>query len=406
MAGTTCEENAEKAKGSHTVKILGLGIGLFAPLIGVLLMSQPGYEPPVIQGVREQLTVYEDEDIHSAVLEGVTAVGGEDRKGQTFPVLVSIYDEAGEKEALEFRPGTYRLVYRCEQGEQAQPVESVLIVQPADTEGPTITGARDLTVEVGGTPSYRDGITVTDNVDQAVRLQVDAGQVNLTQPGEYPVTYLAADSRGNETSVTVTVTVKAAETQGGQNGPPKGVPANITQEKLEELADRVLSQIIKADMSQRQKARAIFDYVATHIRYVGTSDKSSWITGAYVGLTQGRGDCFNYYAASKILLTRAGIDNVDLERAGGTTDHYWQLVYVDDGWYHFDACPHPNGYYIESFLLTEAEVREYTKRCSKVRKNYYVYDYEACPVTVVGTPEEEVLKEEAAPNEAGETSGA
>lgn len=355
-------------------------------------------DPPVIQGVREQIEVYEDEDLQAALLEGVTAVGGEDRPDAVFPVSVTIYQESGQ-ETQECPPGAYRLVYSCKDGsgQQAEPVESVLIVLAADTEGPVIEGARDLTVTAGETVSYRTGVTATDSVDGAVQLQVDAAQVNLTQPGEYPVIYRASDSRGNETAVTVTVTVTAADPEetGGEDAPSNvSVPADVTQEKLDELADRVLGQILTSDMTQRQKARAIYDYVYNQIKYVGTSDKSSWITGAYIGLTQGRGDCFNYYALSKELLTRAGISNIDVERVGGATDHYWQLVNVGDGWYHFDACPHPTGYPITSFLITEEEARAYTEQVSSVRTNYYVYDYDSCPVTVVGTPAEDAPAEQ------------
>ena len=43
---------------------------------------------------------------------------------------------------------------------------------------------------------------------------------------------------------------------------------------------------------------------------------------------------------------------------------------MGEGYYHFDACPHPNSYPLYSFLLTEAEVRAYTEQCASVRKNY------------------------------------
>ena len=69
------------------------------------------------------------------------------------------------------------------------------------------------------------------------------------------------------------------------------------------------------------------------------SDKSDWKTGAYTGLTAGRGDCFTYYAVSRALLTALGIDNLAVERVGGETRHFWNLVNCGDGWYHFDACP-------------------------------------------------------------------
>ena len=377
-----------------------------AALIFVFLVKPGRGEPPVIYGVRETIVLYTDDDILAALTDGVYAL---DQKENTLPVEIAVYDGSGKLAAeydgsvgnvTEYQAGTYRVVYRCR---SAQEVESVLVLRPEDKEPPVITGARDLTVTVGGTISYRDGVTVTDNMDETVQLQVDAGQVDLTQAGSYPVTYSAEDSRGNKTVVTITVLVEeppaeqpSEELPGSGNSAGSGGSGSTTasKEALDDVAARILAQITTPDMTLQQKARAIYDYVRTHVRYVGTSDKSSWVTGAYVGFTQGRGDCFNYFACSKELLTLAGIPNIDLSRVGGTTDHYWQLVNVGNGWYHFDACPHPTGYPIVSFLLTEAEVREYTARCSSVRKNYYVYDYSACPVTVVGTPEEEIQPEQ------------
>ena len=59
---------------------------------------------------------------------------------------------------------------------------------------------------------------------------------------------------------------------------------------------------------------------------------------------------------------------------GGSSRHYWQLVNVGSGWYHFDACPHPNSYPLDSFLIDEAAARAYTATVSPIRANYYVYD--------------------------------
>lgn len=261
-----------------------------------------------------------------------------------------------------------------------------------DTQPPVISGVKDLTVAVGESLSYRTGVTVTDNVDETVRLQVDSSGVNLSEPGEYQALYWAEDAAGNRAEVPVTVTVVAAVTvddadTGATEDVVESGNVEITQDGVNELADEILAEITTPGMSQREKALAIYNYVHNHIRYVGTSDKSSWLVGAYVGFTRGSGDCYNYFACSKALLTRAGIPNVDLTRVGGNSRHYWQLVDVGSGYYHFDACPHPNSYPLYSFLLTEEEVKAYTRQCSSIRKNYYVYDYDSCPVEVVqGTP--------------------
>ncbi len=261
-----------------------------------------------------------------------------------------------------------------------------------DTEPPVITGAQALTVEAGQPVSYRSGITVTDNVDASVSLQVDASQVDLTRPGQYPVVYSAIDAQGNQATVTITVTVTVPEPPPEETAPPvpsqTGAEPQIgTEARAYELADGILAGIVSSGMTQTQKAEAIFRYVNSHITYVGSSDKSNWAAEACNGFTWGRGDCFTYFACSKALLTRAGIPNVDLQRTGGQSRHYWQLVNVGSGYLHFDACPHPTGHPLRCFLLTEADVRAYSASITNpYYRNYYVYDYDACPVAAAGAP--------------------
>lgn len=266
-----------------------------------------------------------------------------------------------------------------------------------DTVPPQLLGVKDITVLMGETVSYRDGVSAVDDVDGTVPFQVDAAEVDLAVPGVYQVVYSAKDAAGNQAQATITVTVEEPPTvdqdiQESDEPTPSGggsaSPSPVTEEEVNRLADQILDRILRDGMSQREQARAIFNYVNSHIRYVGTSDKSSWIVGAHTGFTRQRGDCYNYFACSKALLTRAGIPNIDLERVGGASHHYWQLVNTGDGWYHFDACPHPTGYPLVAFMITETQARTYTEQVRRVRSNYYVYDYDSCPVQVEGTPPE------------------
>lgn len=286
---------------------------------------------------------------------------------------------------------------------------------PADVTAPQLIGVRDLVVALNGTVSYRDGVSAVDDVDGPVAVTIDAAGVDLTVAGEYSVIYSAQDAAGNRTEQTVTVTVvETATVDQGQDEQTEdeapggtgvgGIPlTQVTREDVDRLCDQILGKITNSGMSQWDKAKAIFNYVNGHVKYVGSSDKSSWLVGAYVGFTRGRGDCYNYYACSKALLTRADIPNVDLERVGGNSRHYWQLVNTGNGWYHFDACPHPNGYPLYAFMITETQARAYTEQVKDVRLNYYVYDYSACPVTVEGMPEE-LSPEQPQPGE-GENPG-
>lgn len=350
----------------YLINVISSGIAVTSDTVSVK-------ETPVISGVKSTLVVYEDdavEEIFALLLDGVATAGGE-----PCAVEAAVYASDGSKTET-FKAGEYRVVYFCE-CEDVIPVESTLVVKPADKIPPVIASAADKVVYLGDSVSYRSGITVTDNDDDSIALQVDASKVDLTRLGEYPLTYSATDKRGNSASVTVKVIV--IERPAGDPGTSTSV---CTKEELDALCSTILAEILTDGMTVREKAEAIFNRVA-QIRYVGTSDKSSWIGGAYIGLTAGRGDCFNYFSAAKALLTLAGIPNYDLKRAGGTSDHYWQIVYVDGGWYHFDACPHPNGYDLRCFLLTEEEVDAYSQKAEKVRPKYYNYDRESCPYEVV-----------------------
>lgn len=228
-----------------------------------------------------------------------------------------------------------------------------------DTEPPVISGAADMKVYVGDSVSYKKNVTVTDNCPADVPLTVDSSGVNLEKSGVYPVTYTATDLAGNTTSVTVNVTVRTR---------------SYSEAAVNELADAVLAKIITAGMTDRQKAEAIFNYVVSHVGYISHSEKGDYIRAAYEGLALGQGDCYVYASTSKVLLTRAGIKNMDIVKIPSTTSHYWNLVDVGDGWYHFDTTPRRAGH-PRIFLWTEAELMEY----SNAHNNSHNYDHSAYP---------------------------
>ena len=97
-------------------------------------------------------------------------------------------------------------------------------------------------------------------------------------------------------------------------------------------------------MTKREQVEAIYDWMRSSCSYSGHSEKTDFIQGAYVMLTERSGDCFNFYALSKLLFDRLGIDNIDVRKVKnytGDSDHYWSLVSLDGGqtWYHFDSTP-------------------------------------------------------------------
>lgn len=154
---------------------------------------------------------------------------------------------------------------------------------------------------------------------------------------------------------------------------PHPAGLSFTQEEYDQMVADVLDAVIQDDMTPMEQARAVFDYVHNNIRYIGSSDKSDWMNGAYIGLSTGRGDCFTYYAVSRALLTALEIDNLEVQRIeGAKSRHYWNLVNCGDGWYHFDACPRslkmPS---FLSFMVTDEQVAAFTAMAGR---NYYDFD--------------------------------
>ncbi len=230
-----------------------------------------------------------------------------------------------------------------------------------DTEAPVFNGVADKLVYIGDSVSYKKGVTVTDNKDKELSFSVDSSKVNLKKEGTYSVTYSAKDSAGNEAVKKINVTVK------------KFV---VSENTVNELVDDVFAKIIKNSMTKREKAYAIYTWIKKHISYSGDSDKSDWLAEAYRGMTNRNGDCFTYFAVAQAMLNRAEIDNMEVNRVGGKTRHYWNLINCGDGWYHFDSCPNKD--HKESFMLTDKEVEEYTK---KRGNNYYTFDKSLYPAT-------------------------
>ena len=230
-----------------------------------------------------------------------------------------------------------------------------------DHTAPIITGVKNLSTYVNGRISYKSGVTATDRDGSSVTLSVDSSRVNLAVPGQYRIVYTATDDAGNTASSAAYVTVK-----------------EITEDVIRPYAESILEKILQSGMTEREKARAIYDWMTKNVAYVAYADKTYWMRAAYYGFINGRGDCYVYYAMSRILLDCAGIENMEICRDNPSSPHYWNLVNCGDGWYHFDTCPHYKQYPLTAFMLTDAEVEAYSK--NKV-KDYYSFDRSLYPAT-------------------------
>lgn len=201
-------------------------------------------------------------------------------------------------------------------------VSAKAVIAPDET-APVIYAARDRYCYVGEAVSYFKEVFAEDNADPEPTLDVDKSAVDAKKAGEYDVTYTATDAEGNTSSVTVKFTF---------------IEKKISDDDLNAEVDKVISSIIKDDMTLAEQARAIYDYCYENIIYTGTSDKTDWKSEAYRGLTEGVGDCFTFYSASYALLQKIDCQVLSVERLNGKTQHFWCLVNLGTGWYHFDTC--------------------------------------------------------------------
>ncbi len=272
--------------------------------------------------------------------------------------------------------GTYPIALVLTDGKGREFTYSANLTLIDDNTPPTINGLRDLVAYLGGGISYLSGVTATDNCEAGVTLSVDTSAVDLKEVGVYDVIYIAVDAAGNETRVRRTLSVYEDE---------------ITEEMLYSRLDPVLRSIISENMTTKQKLRAIYDYVYENVAYVSTSDKSSWVRAAYNGLVNRGGDCFTYFALSKAMMERIGIENMDVERlpelaAAVNERHYWNLVNIGDEddpqWYHFDACRIKDISRPWGFLMTDEQLQYYSETrmsVSGVSDYFYTYNTAAYP---------------------------
>lgn len=197
---------------------------------------------------------------------------------------------------------------------------AVTLTLQEDTEPPVIYGVKDRYVYQDEPVVYFAEAFALDNVDGRLDMTVES-LVDLHTPGKYAVTYTATDKCGNTASESCFFHV---------------VEAKVTEEEVRTLARQVIGEIITADMVRAEQLNAVFNYVRYKVHYTGSSDKTDWRSEAIRGFTKGRGDCFTVYSVTRALLDELGIDYMSVTRLGGRTRHYWVIVNIGTGWYHFD----------------------------------------------------------------------
>lgn len=233
-----------------------------------------------------------------------------------------------------------------------------------DVTAPEILGLQEeLVVKVGDTLSYKRGVTVSDDSGVELELNIDNSQVDLSSLGTYTVIYSATDLSGNETRKEVPVIVIEQDP--------------IDPEEVYVLADALIADLLTEDMTDQEKVFKLFEWCKTKIKYSYATGARTVYEAAYEGLHDRRGDCYIYYATMEVLLDRLGVENMRVQRVGGVSNHWWNLVNLGDGWYHLDASPRQTGDPYKCFMQTDEQVAAYSTYYEAVNpghSNYYSFD--------------------------------
>ena len=238
-------------------------------------------------------------------------------------------------------------------GNQSGAVVQLTLQQ--DIEAPVLYGVKTRYYYVDEAIPYLEGIAAIDNADGPVPVKVDTSQVIPGKTGKYLVTYTASDAAGNTTSKRAMIRVKRSK---------------VKADKLDRYVQQIISEITTDDMHLADKVFAIYDYVFTHVRYTSRSDKTDWRREALRGIQRGKGDCYTSNSLARALLETTEAEIFIVQRKSYNTHHYWLLVNVGTGWYHFDATnSREHGY--KCCMWTAAQ-------CSVMRR-FWVFETQAAP---------------------------
>ena len=223
-----------------------------------------------------------------------------------------------------------------------------------DGEPPVISGVKDMQTIAGIPVYYMRGVKAIDGGSLETKVTVTEPEgFSIRKAGTYEITYTSEDQVGNVAEVTAKLTVL----------PSIDDVAKLGTEDVYRIGDAIVEGLKETvgDKDQKKLARAIYDYVQGHMFYADNKDIIDWKHAAVVAIYNGYGDCRNYYAFSRLLLSCAEIENMTVEKEKTNeweNAHYWNLIKINGAWYHFDTTPRFD--VSDFFMWTDAQMDNYS----------------------------------------------
>ena len=270
-----------------------------------------------------------------------------------------------------FVPGVHTVQVRLEDAYGNTAVYETTVTQLHNRVPPVIHGTQHIVVGVGEPVRFRTGVSATDAFDRPISVEIDSSRVNINERGIYQAVYSATDAWGLTTKVAINVHV-----------------LNVNPFAVHEMVDEILARILREGMTQVEQARAIHNWIGDNISFAGTARIDATYEAAYQALVHRRGNCFVFYGISSVMLERAGVPNMRIERTANTNNrshHRWNLINPDNmGWHHFDATPNVILWRNDRFMFTNSQARAHTERLRRENGaiDFYVFDEELYPEIV------------------------
>lgn len=213
--------------------------------------------------------------------------------------------------------------------------------------------------------------TFTPTLLQTEGISVDMDGAPLSDtvvytPGSHEITVKADGSEIVKKDFTVSYSVEDTLTKMDATGWPEDCKSVF------DAAFDADKQIVTDGMSDREKIRAIHDYLVYNANYVNNGDYSSaenWAYGATGVLLHKEGVCQSYALAFYIMARAAGLEcryvTGTASNSLGTGGHAWNRVKVDGQWYYVDCTwddPVGGGYENYNYYMSESLWSDHTAK--------------------------------------------
>ncbi|MCK8487172.1 transglutaminase [Paenibacillus sp. MBLB2552] len=207
----------------------------------------------------------------------------------------------------------------------SEPLGWVAVPVHAAAEPATVTTSKQLQTKLAeGMEARSTTITLkykgsTKNLEKQLKQAVNEA-LDADPYTKYIVDRYVYSWRGTSGSAKITLQVHYRET---------AQQTAYVRQRVKEI----LKQLIEPGMNTHQKIKAIHDYVVVNLKYDTDLQKYT----AYEGLKTGEAVCQGYALLTYELLKEAGIENRLVEGTAGDQLHAWNLVRLDNRWYHLDT---------------------------------------------------------------------